>query len=368
MSARPSLGAAGGRKAEFCAAHAPAGMVDVRRKRCGKEGCSTRPSFGAAGGRKAEFCAAHAPAGMVGVRSKRCGKEGCSTRPSLGATGGRKAEFCATRSRAGMVNVRSRGCGEEGSEHPSFGAAGGREAKFCASQRCSKRVRDRQYKCRRAAHSLAVASDVRHVQGKNHPNDNSVVGESGVNVDERGGRHTHPSDAGPNANDGCRSANVCCGSRAMRSRRRVASPMTTLPVASRQPPGAAPADEISSDGAQTRMKTNIEMTAASPRDFDGKRTSGELVTAPPSSRHSMSDGGSIGTTIRGSCHSGIARGKSTKRLRRTVQVEPVLDVAAGNDETSEEEGGDVKLELVGRVCSLSLRVRGIIPPAQEVAR
>ncbi|CAM9903697.1 unnamed protein product [Sphacelaria rigidula] len=360
-SKHPSSRAVGGRKAEFCAAHAPKDMVSEIRKRCGKEGRSKQAYFGVAGVRKTELCAVHAPAGMVNVSSSRCDKEGCSERPYFGATGSKKAKFYAIRSRAGIAHFTSKRCGKEDSKHPSIGAAGGRETKFCATparaglismndnervpQRCSKRVRKHQYTCRDAAHCLAMASDVPHVQAKNRPNDSPVVGKSGVDIDERDGRPTHPSDAGPNANDGCCNTNFSRSSRVMCSRRRGADSTTTLPVASRQPPGTATADGVSPDGSQSRMKTKIETTVAPPRGFYGKRTSGELVTTQSSTCDSMSDGGSSGTTTNRSCYSSIASGRNTKWLRRTVRGKSVFDVAAGNDETFEGEGGDVKREL-----------------------
>ncbi|CAN0085974.1 unnamed protein product [Sphacelaria rigidula] len=339
-------------------------MVGVMSNRGGEEGCFTRPSPVATGGRKAKVCPAHAWPDTVDVVSNLCGKEGYFTQALFCVTGGREAEFCATRSQAGMVNVRSKRCGKECSKHPSFGAAGGREAKFCTtparvgltsmndrervSQPYFDRVGEHRRTCRDAAHCLTMASDVPHVQEKNRWNDDSVVGESGVTIDEREGRPTNSSDAGPNANDGCCNASFCCSSRAMLSTRWGANSPTTLPVASRQPADPATPDGVSPDGAQPRMKSEIEMTVAPPRGFDGEKKSGELVTAQPSSRDSISDGGSRGTTTHEtheSCDRSIASGRNTKRLRRTVQVESIVDVAAGIDETSKEEGGDVKLEL-----------------------
>ena len=39
-------------------------------KRCVHEGCSKHPSFGVSGTKKAEYCAQHAPHGMVNIVSK----------------------------------------------------------------------------------------------------------------------------------------------------------------------------------------------------------------------------------------------------------------------------------------------------------
>eukprot|EP00752_Nemacystus_decipiens_P016879 g15111.t1 len=88
---RPSFGVEGGsKKAEFCAQHAKAGMLDVVHK---------RPSYGVEGSsKKAELCAQHAKAGMVDVVGKRCGHPGCTTSPSYGVEGSsKKAEAPSTR-------------------------------------------------------------------------------------------------------------------------------------------------------------------------------------------------------------------------------------------------------------------------------
>ncbi len=97
---RPSYGAYGSTRAEFCAQHAKDGMIDVRSKRCGHRGCITRPSYGVNGTTKAQFCARHAEEGMVNVRSKRCGHEGCTTRPSYGVHGTKKVCRAGGRARA----------------------------------------------------------------------------------------------------------------------------------------------------------------------------------------------------------------------------------------------------------------------------
>ena len=215
-------------------------MVDVRTQRCGTEGCSKQPSFGAADGRKAEFCAVHASAGMVHVSRKRRGKEDCSKHLSSGAAGERTASFCATHEPVSNVNYLISRFDKEGcSQLTSFG------------------------------------------------------------------------------------------------------------------------------GVQAPMKTEIEMTVAPPRGFDGIRTGGEPVPAQPSSCDSVSNGGSSGISTHRSCDRSIARGRSTKRLRRTVQNESAFNVVAEDDDMFEQEGGDdVKLELAvsassGRVSAASSRPRGM---------
>ena len=52
-------------QAQFCGKHAAPGMVDVISKKCNFEGCTKHPSFGVEGTRNREYCAKHAPEGMI---------------------------------------------------------------------------------------------------------------------------------------------------------------------------------------------------------------------------------------------------------------------------------------------------------------
>ncbi|CAM9625022.1 unnamed protein product [Sphacelaria rigidula] len=132
-STKPLYGVAGSKKAKFCSKHARSGMVNVVRKKCGHEGCSTKPSYGVAGSKKAEFCSKHARSEMVNVVLKKCNHEGCSTKPSHGVAGSKKAEFCSKHAGSGMMSVVHRKCGYEGcSTHPSYGVAGSKKAEFCS--------------------------------------------------------------------------------------------------------------------------------------------------------------------------------------------------------------------------------------------
>lgn len=76
-------------------------MTKVRNVMCGNKGCSKRSSFGVEGGRKTEYCAKHASAGMVSMYSKKCGNEGYAKQSSFGLEGSRKIEYCAQHARSG---------------------------------------------------------------------------------------------------------------------------------------------------------------------------------------------------------------------------------------------------------------------------
>ena len=69
---------------EFCAQHAPDGMVDVHNRKCRTEDCGKHSLYGLAGTKTAEYCAQHAPDGMVDVRSRACINEGCGKQPFFG--------------------------------------------------------------------------------------------------------------------------------------------------------------------------------------------------------------------------------------------------------------------------------------------
>ncbi|CAM9629231.1 unnamed protein product [Sphacelaria rigidula] len=116
------------------------------------------------------------------------------------------------------------------------------------------------------------------------------------------------------------------------------------PAPSRQPPGPAAADMITLGGAEMRMKIKMEDTVAPARDFEGIPRS-KRVIAGSGSYDSMGLGGSSRTTRSRSGVDSITNGRNTKRLRRTAQVQPVHDVAAGDNVMSKDDGTDVKLEL-----------------------
>ncbi|CAM9854184.1 unnamed protein product [Ectocarpus sp. 4 AP-2014] len=82
-------------------------MVNVRRVKCARQGCSKSPSFGVAGTKKREFCRAHAQEEMVHVNSKKCAHQGCSKKPSFGVAGTKKREFCREHTNQGTVFLGS---------------------------------------------------------------------------------------------------------------------------------------------------------------------------------------------------------------------------------------------------------------------
>ena len=68
---------------EFCCQHKKDGMVDVKSKRCGQQGCTKLSTHGVDGCGRRQFCREHKKDGMVNVL-KRCGQQGCTLFPSFG--------------------------------------------------------------------------------------------------------------------------------------------------------------------------------------------------------------------------------------------------------------------------------------------
>lgn len=93
--------------ARYCAAHAPAGAVNVAASRCRHPGCSVQPSFGREGaGEPASYCARHRKRGMTDVKNPRCLARGCVAQPRCGRPGDSRAGYCLRHAAPDMVNVR----------------------------------------------------------------------------------------------------------------------------------------------------------------------------------------------------------------------------------------------------------------------
>lgn len=93
----------------FYAGHADAGMVNVARRPCAHQGCSSGASFGVAGTKKREFCSAHALPGMITFTTK-CASNGCQVLPVFGVSGSGRLEFCSVHAAASMVNLNRKVC------------------------------------------------------------------------------------------------------------------------------------------------------------------------------------------------------------------------------------------------------------------
>lgn len=102
----------------WCAAHRPAGSIDVRTGLCCTPECQARATHGLPG-REPAVCAVHCRPGDVDRRHKRCqfvpdqlgasaDTVGCKRQPSYGDAGEGVARFCAKHRGPSHVDVRSR--------------------------------------------------------------------------------------------------------------------------------------------------------------------------------------------------------------------------------------------------------------------
>ena len=129
----PSYGVAGTKFAEYFVQHAQDGMVDVKSRKCRTEGCDMWPSYGVKGKTTAEYCAQHAPDGTVDVKRKKCRTKSCGKRPSYGVAGTKTAEYCSQHAPNGMIDASSKKCRIGGcGKGPSFGVANTRTVEYCA--------------------------------------------------------------------------------------------------------------------------------------------------------------------------------------------------------------------------------------------
>ena len=130
------FGVPGTTTAEYCAQHAPYGMVDVCSIKCRTENCGKEPSFGVAGTKKKEwYCEQHAPNGMVNVKSRKCRTQGYVKAPLFGMAGTKTVEYCAQHAPDEMVDIKSRKFGTQGcGKGPSFGVAGTTMTEYCAQR------------------------------------------------------------------------------------------------------------------------------------------------------------------------------------------------------------------------------------------
>ncbi|CAM9634642.1 unnamed protein product [Sphacelaria rigidula] len=199
-----------------------AGMVDVKNKKCGREGCSIQASFGVAGSKEAKVCFEHARAGMMNVVSKMCGFEGCSTQALYGSVGSNKADFCSEHAREEIVDVVNKNySNEECFKSRSYAVAGSAKAKFCSeharagmvnmgSKRCSKVGSSKKHNldeatfCRAHAstrNTAAVSDTAKLNTGESAP-DRGPTEASGESVaDVRGTKRMRAAFSGPVAND-----------------------------------------------------------------------------------------------------------------------------------------------------------------------
>ena len=93
----------------YCKLHAEDGMVNVRRKLCSNDSCTTIPSFNVEGSKTAAYCKRHALDGMANVRNKSCSHDSCTKMPTHHLEG-KVTAYCKKHADNGMLSVRAKRC------------------------------------------------------------------------------------------------------------------------------------------------------------------------------------------------------------------------------------------------------------------
>ena len=146
---QPVFNIGGQTKGLYCATHKKEGMIDIKSKTCIHECCRTQPVYNNDGETKALYCATHKKEGMVNVKSKTCIHKGCKTIPVYNNDGETKALYCATHKKEGMVNVKSKICDYDGCIiRPIFNYKGQKNALYCATHKLNEMVDIKNSTCK----------------------------------------------------------------------------------------------------------------------------------------------------------------------------------------------------------------------------
>lgn len=70
-------------------------MIDVIRRRCLHDSCTTEPSFNVEGSKSAAYCKQHVGNGMVKVtHTRRCSNGSCTKQPGWGVLADMSGSLC----------------------------------------------------------------------------------------------------------------------------------------------------------------------------------------------------------------------------------------------------------------------------------
>lgn len=93
------------KKKLWCKNHAPDGCINLNHsKRC--ELCSTEPSFNFPNIKTPKRCLKHSLPGMINVKNKRCGAEGCNKRAICRREGDKYKNWCKTHVNENVTGFR----------------------------------------------------------------------------------------------------------------------------------------------------------------------------------------------------------------------------------------------------------------------
>jgi hypothetical protein len=138
-----------GQKAQYCASHKSADMINVIDKLCIYESCSKRAMFNTPEHTAPLYCLTHKLDGMVNLKSKRCAHLGCFISPIYNLIGESKGLYCIEHKTEEMVNVLSSRCiSEEGCcKIAQFNSVGETKGLYCAEHKLTDMIDIKHKRC-----------------------------------------------------------------------------------------------------------------------------------------------------------------------------------------------------------------------------
>jgi hypothetical protein len=129
--ARPIYNLPSETKPMYCSEHKLENMIDIKSKRCIRDGCMTRPTYNLPSETKPMYCSEHKLENMVDVTHKRCIHNGCTTRPHYNLPSETKPIYCSEHKLENMINIRTKRCQQNKCKNdPVFGFKN-KKPQFC---------------------------------------------------------------------------------------------------------------------------------------------------------------------------------------------------------------------------------------------
>jgi hypothetical protein len=111
-------------------------MIDIKNKRCQKDGCMIRPVYNYNGQTKAIYCNQHKLPNMIDIKHDRCQNEGCMIRPVYNYDGQTKGIYCTQHKLPNMIDIKHDRCQNEGCTiRPHYNYEGQNKLLYCAQHK-----------------------------------------------------------------------------------------------------------------------------------------------------------------------------------------------------------------------------------------
>ena len=131
-----------GKPALYCFKHKLDNMINVYKKTCIYDGCTTLPNYNFAGKKGGIYCNKHKLDDMIDVLHKTCSYDGCSTQPSYNFAGKKGGIYCNKHKLDDMIDVLSKTCGYEACfiTKPSYNFAGEKQGIYCVTHKLNDMI------------------------------------------------------------------------------------------------------------------------------------------------------------------------------------------------------------------------------------